>query len=396
MQRTVAEFKDEISGLLTGTNLDNVNNLDGAIARAARVLAQNVDIPDATGRAQYSVYDRVFDYPAPVSIFGGSLSDFRPQGVSRSPWEDVYKQPIKLFDQTKCYIPGGVAVTFEYNLGIPFMRVAGTRAKSSVMLDAMNDDTDWIEGGTASGLTVDSTFYYQSPASLRYQLTGAGTGYLEKTLTNAIDLSTYEDVGVVFLAIETASAANLSSMEIRIGSSSANFNNVTQTEGFLGAWQSDEFLLVAFDLAAASQTGTPDFSAIDYIRVSSTTAGTLTNFRVGGLFIALPSPYTLLYQTAAIFNSNGTLSNEISSDNDIIILNDAAYTLFEYEACIAILEEIAGGTSGNAGTSFKDKLHSQHARNGTITQMGLYDLYRADNPSAEIREVGNWYEEREF
>ena len=388
--KTVGQLKDELAGMLTGTNLDNVTNLDASLSRAARIMAQQIDVPDAVGRRQYSIFDQVFDYPAPDSIFGGALADFRPQGVSRSPYEDVYKQPIKLFDQTKCFLPGGVALTFEYRLGVPIMRVAGTRATSAVNLDKMNSVTGWTAGGTASGITLDSTVYYQSPASLRYLLTGAGTGYIEKTLTNALNLSTYEDVGTVFLAIDTPSATDLSSLEIRIGSSSVNYNNLSVTQGFLGAWETGEFLLVAFDLSLASQTGTPDWSAIDYVRVSATTAGTLTNFRVGGLFIALPSPYTLLSQSAAVFNNNGIVSNDVSSDSDLVILNDAAFTIFEHECCIAILFQISGGISNAAIQNFQGVL------DGKPNKKGLYELYRAANPSAQIREVGSWYDERQF
>ena len=79
--KTVANLKDSITGLLSGTNLDNVNNLNGCLERATRSLVQIVKCPEATGRQLYSVYDRVYNYPAPLSIFGGSLIDFRPQRV---------------------------------------------------------------------------------------------------------------------------------------------------------------------------------------------------------------------------------------------------------------------------------------------------------------------------
>lgn len=396
MRRTVAECEDEIAGMLTGTDLDNVTNLNGALSRAARVLAQNVDVADATGRKQYNVFDSVFDYLADDAVFGGAITDFRPQGVSRTPFDETYKEPIKLFDQTKCMLPNGVVLTFEYNLGVPTVRIAGSRAQTAVKLDPVSSLTGWATGGTASSLVVDSTVYYQTPASLRMLITAAGTGYIEKTLTSSLNLSTYQGIGTAFVAIYTPSAANLSSLELRIGSSSANYNNLGVTQGFLGAWQAGDFTLVAFDMSLASQTGSPNWSAIDYLRVSATTAGTLTNFRVGAIFIALPSPYTMLYQTAAIFNKNGTLSSEISTVDDIIILNDAAYNLYLHEACIAILMQMNGGVSNEAILGFTNILYSQHARNGTIVKMGLYDLYRANNPSAQIREVGSWYEEREF
>ncbi len=255
--RSVADLKDSVSGLLTGTNLDSTTNLDGAIERAARTLVQQAYVNEASGRESYMVYDQVFDYLAPETIFGGSITDFAPQGVDRTPLDQVYRQQIEEFDQTKCFLPNGVQLTFEFRSGTPIVRIAETRAVQAVSLDWMNSLTGWAAGGTASGLAVDSTVYYRSPASLRFNLAGAGTGYIEKTLTSPLSLSTYQGVAVVFLAFYCPTAANLTSLEARIGSSSANYNSLSMTEGFLGAFTSNEFLLAAFDMAAAGTTGTP-------------------------------------------------------------------------------------------------------------------------------------------
>lgn len=391
--KTVGDLKESVSGILSGTNLSNVTNLNGALERAVRVMSQKIAIPEATGRASYSIYDGVYDYAAPATIFGGALLDFRPQGVSRMPWDEVYRQPIELFDQTKAILPNGAAVTFEYNKGVPIMRVAETRARSMILVDAMNLTTGWVAAGSASGLTEDDTVYYQSPASLRFLLTGASTGTLTKTLTTPLDLSDYEDVGVAFLAIripDGATSTNLTSVSVKLGSSATAYNSVTNTTGFVGAWTSGEWLLVALDFSGASEVGAPDWSAIDYIQVSIVHAATLTNFRVGYLFISLPSPYDLIYKTAAIFNQSGTLSQTISTDSDSIILNDSAYAIYEYEAAYAIAFQNGGTLSGGILSTIASILNGARAKNGAVLNLGLYDLYRAANPSEELKTVGSY------
>lgn len=387
---TVQNLKDGVAALLQGTTLNNATDLNRALERAAATVLQKADIPEASGQTNYMFYNGVFDYPAPPTIFGGALIDIQPQGVTRTPSDYVYKQPIELFDRTKCLLPNGVAVTFEHNLGQGIMRVAQVRAPQRMILDPMNDTSGWVASGTATGLTTDTTVYYAAPASLRFNV-AMGTGSLTKTI-DSIDLTTYEGVAVGFLAIDTPSAANLSSLSIKVGSSSVAYTEVSETEGFLGAWVANEWLLVAFDLSLGINTGTPDFSNITYIQTNVVAGATLTNMRLGGLWLSLPTPYTVLYQSDAIFLSSGVLSQTITSDDDEIILNDAAYTLYEYECAHAIalqqgtpqMDQILGNIGG--------LLNGARARNGTILQLGLYEQYRANNPSEQIRQIGSWYD----
>lgn len=387
---TVSQLNDGVSAILGGTTVNNVSDLYRALERAAATVLQRADIPEASGQTNYMFYNGVFNYPAPPTIFGGALIDIQPQGVTRNPSDYVYKQPIELFDRTKCFLPNGVAVTFEHYLGQGIMRIAQVRAPQRMILDPMNATTGWTASGTATGLTTDSTVYYESPASLRFQV-GTGTGILSKTI-NAINLSTYSGVAVGFLAIDTPSATNLASLLIKVGSSNANYTAVTQTQGFLGSWIANDWLLVAFDLSLGVNTGTPNFSSITYIEVDTVASAPLVNMRLGGLWLSLPTPYTVLYQSDAIFLSNGTLSQTITSDDDQIILNDAAYTLYEYECALAIAIQQGTPQMAQITQEIGGMLNGARARNGSVLTLGLYDQYRANNPSEQIRQIGSYYD----
>ena len=376
----VGQLKDSVSGLLTGLNLNNVTNLEKALERAARVLVTKIDIPEASSKQAITLYNGVYAYEAPTSLFGGALIDFRPQGNSRSEIDYVYKNPIEVFDRTKALLPNGYQVAFEYNKGTPIIKIASPKPYPRVILDSMHDDTGWTAAGSASALVEDETVYYESPVSLRFTLTGSSVGTLTKTI-NSIDIDKYEDVCVGFLAIRTPSIVNLTSIAVRVGSSDSAYDEVSNTEGFLGAWTVDEWLLVAFDFSGATSTGTPDWNAIDYIQVRVTHSGTITNFRVGGFWLALPSHHELIFQTAAIFLASGALSKTISDDTDEIILNDAAYVLYEYECAVTIAEQSSGGNLDGVALGYKTKLEKE-----------LYPTYRADNPSEEIRSVGSYWE----
>lgn len=396
MLHTVSQYKDSVAGLLSGLDLSNVDDLNGALERAARVMVQKADVPEASGVQNITLYSGVYDYACDSRIFGTAITDIRPQGISRPLSDYVYKRPGEQFDRTKGYLANGTMTTFEYANGIPIIRIESTTPQQQVIIDQMNSTTGWVAAGSASALTQDTAVYYQAPASLRFTLTGLGTGTLTKTLASSINLSSYQTVGVSFLAIripDGATATDLVSVSLKLGSDSSNYSLVTESQGFLGSWVAGNWLLVSFDFATASPAGTPNWSSIQYVQVLLGTLQTMINFRVGGLWICQPSPAQILYQSAAIFIPSGstTPQTSITANTDQIILNDPAYTLYQYEGALAVLEN-TGGAKGDAMTQqLQDKLEG----NGSTT-FGLYGKFRGDNPSQEIRTVGNYYDDDSY
>lgn len=388
---TVGQLKDSVAGLLTGTNLNNVTNLNGAIERAARILVQQADVPEASGIQPITLYSGVYYYSAPSSIFGGAINMIRRQGAANSPLDYNYKVPLEQFTRTKKLLPNGYMMALEFKNGTPILGISSPIPYPKVVIDPMNQigesPNEWTAGGSASGLVVDATNYYEQPASLRFALTGSSTGTLTKTLENPLQMDNYQGVGVAFLAIQIPSGttpSTITSIALRLGSGSGDYNQVSATQGFLGAWIAGDWLLVALDFASASTTGTPDWDAIDYVQVRIAHSATVSNFRVGYLWMALPSPNEILFQSAAIFMAeNQNPSQTITDDDDEIILNDAAYTLLEYEAARTIAQQNAGGVVTNLLQWLTGLLYGED---------GLYNKYRADNPSAELRTVGSWYD----
>lgn len=384
---TVADLRDDVSGLLQGMNLNQVTNLYGAFERAASTLAQKADPPEASGRESLMLYDGVFYYPAPETIFGGALVDLRPQGQATYPDDYVYKVPVDVFNRTKCYLPNGYEITFEYDKGVGIMGVTTPNTTPKLVLDTCSDVDGWSAGGDASGLALDRTVYYEQPAALRFNLAAAGTqGYIEKNISSS-DLTAYEGTGVVFVAVDLPNADGITAIGARLGSSSADYYEMSATEGFLGAWVSGQYLLVALDLATATTVGSPDITAMDYLRVFFDYDGVAqVNVRVGYVFISLPSPVELLFQSSALFLHDGTLSITITDDNDQIILNAAAYLLYQYECAKTVAFQSGGTLSSGVVQTILAELDGQG------NQQGLYDRYRADNPSQELRTLGSYYD----
>lgn len=388
MFKSVGDLKNSVAGLLQGTNLNRVTNVDGAIERAARTLLQQSDVPEASGIQSIILYGGVDFYALDPLIFGGAINLILPQGQTPNWTDGNVKVQLDTFSQSKQRLANGYMVTVQYDRGQPLIGITSPSIFPQVIIDPMNATTGWVAAGTASGLTTDTTNYYQQPASLRFTVTGVGTGTLTKTETNPTDLSTYQGVGVAFLAFQIpagTTATQLSQLSLKLGSDNVNYSLVTTTTGFLGAWTSGEWLIAAFDFAGASTAGTPNWAAIDYVQVLVGSLGTFTNFRVGGLWLSLPCPHNLYYQTAAIFQkaTTGVISNVVSADSDLIILSDPAFTLLEHEAALTIAFQNGGNLAGDSVGYLKDRLYGND---------GLYDKYRANNPSSELRTIESYYD----
>lgn len=385
----VGNLKEGVSGLLTGTNLANVTALNRALARAASTTIQKAAPPEAMVTEPVILYDGVFDYPVNGNIFGGSLIDFRPQGLTRNPWDYAYRQPIELFDRTKAYLPNGFAITFEYVNGTPIMRVSSPYPKPRAILDNMNSTSGWVAGGGATGLVLDETFFYTEQASLRFNLSALGTpGYIEKTIGQQ-DMTAYNGVGVIFLAFETSNPDDITSVGVRFGSDSSNYFAQAETEPFVGPLVADNWSVYGLPLAGATQVGTPDITKMDYLRcIVNYGTGALSNVRFGGAWISLPSPAEMLYATPAVFNHDGVLSNVITDDSDEILFRDAVYQIYEYECAKMVALQMSGGKYTTQIKGFDQVL----AGDGPTDMNALYNRYRADNPSEVLRVIDNYYD----
>ncbi len=394
--KTVSQLRDSVAGILSGVDLNNVDDVNGCFERAVWNMLQKADVPEASGTQNITLYSGVFDYACSEKIYGTAINDIRPQGVSRNSSNFVSKIDQEDFDRTKDnYLPSGTRATFQYSNGEPIIRIVAPFPKAQAIIDSMSTSDGWAASGSASALTTDYTAFYESPASMRFTLTGSSTGILTKaTLDNELDISSYENVGVGFLAIRVpdgATASNLTSIELRLGSDSSNYDSVSDTEGFLGAWVSGEWLLVAFDFSGATSTGTPDWSALNYVQIRFAHTGTFTNFRVGGLWLSLPSPAQILFQSAAIFLPSGTTTplTTITAVTDEVLLTNPAYNIYLQECGLAVLQNTGSSDSDSTSNKIKKTLHGDPTVKDDI---GLYGHYRGDNPSQEIRTSGSWYD----
>lgn len=389
--RTVETLREDVQRILTGISLDDTPNPNGAFQQAVSTFIQKADVPEASAHQPIFLYDGVTDYLPDPDLFNASLIDVRQQGVERAPWDETVKEPIERWDQQKGWTPSGYNVTFEYYNGQQIMRVSQNKTVPQVSIDPMSDTDGWVASGDASGLAQDNTVYWHQPASLRFNLAASGAlGILTKTLDDTLDLTDYNGVGVNFLANMFPNGAGITSLKLRLGSSQSNYYEMTVTQGFLGAFTSNQFTLTAFDLAAATSVGAPNIAAIQYVQVRLAYNGTAqANVRLGDLWSALPSANEILFYSPAVFLPTGaqTPSTSIGDDSDQILFRDGSYNIYVYEAARQIAQDQGGDIASGLIAAIDLVLEGNGAN-----KMGLYQGYRGDNPSEELRQIGSYYD----
>jgi len=152
---TIATIKDELEGMMHGTSLNKVQNLNGVFNRAARFLLADVDV-DETIRVQQitnALYDSINDYVLADDLKEDAIIDIRPQ-VDRTKGDIFVQHGTAEFDQYKA--DGSFAI--KHNSGVKTLRASKALTTGIVLngCDSLTDNGTWAATADAQNLAVDS------------------------------------------------------------------------------------------------------------------------------------------------------------------------------------------------------------------------------------------------
>lgn len=206
-------------------------------------------------------------------------------------------------------------------------------------VDAVNSD--------ALNLEVDNIEYKQGNGSLKFDIDVSQSGNNRATIINTgittRDFSSLEDLAAWFFWVYIPDVTYFSSVTLYWGSDSSNYWSGTATtdynsEAFVDGWNR-----VKIDWRTATQTLSPDATAIDYIRVDfnySASQGDEQNFRIDDLKLIMPEHMTFYYTTWNVGNNNaGAGISAFTATNDVPFFSgqyDAyRYAVAHYAASLA-------------------------------------------------------------
>lgn len=353
MSYSIAKLKDDLTGIGHGTTIDKVRNPDRMINRAAREILLDVD-PQETIRIlpfNAPLFDRVYNYAAPSDLKGDSIIDIRPQ-VARNPIDNPSQTYSRNFDIGK-----GSSTTPVFNIqfdsSIKTINYTSGLLQPTILVNgaiSLSDNGTW-SGTNISSLENDSVNYVYGNGSIQFSIDAGGnptTATLTCTGMSAVDLTRDYNQGSQFVYVYLSAPDTVNSITYRWGSSNANYYSRSTTAQFDGTSFQTGWNLLKYDWDGATVTGTPDYTAIDYIEVVFNTDGTVqNNVRVNSFTSKLGSIYDIVYYSKFLFRDSitGAYKEEISSDEDLVNLDTETYNLLTNKCAVLMAQQMQGEDS---------------------------------------------------
>lgn len=334
MSYSIQDANADLEGVLHGTTTNQIEGLFALYNRAARQLLLDVDPQETKRTVEFAspLFNSVTDYAIAADVKGNKIIDIRPQVNRRirDIWGQAYNQAFDVAKENVFSLSN--MFTMNFNTGLKSIRVNCPFLPAPVIINYANSITTngtWSVGGSASNLTVNSQNYVSVPGALNFNLP-SGAGYVENSTMSSLDLTDYLNQGSIFLYVYMPTASEFTSVNLRWGSSSANYYSVTKTLTQQGTAFQNGWNLIQFPWLGASVTGTPDVTAIDYIRVTYNTTAVQTAAGLNDINIILGNVLEYEYYSKYLFRDSvtGAFQEKVTDVSNLINLDTESYNLF--------------------------------------------------------------------
>lgn len=304
------------------------------------------------------IFNNVFDYPIAADVKGNKLIDIFPQ-VQRIPqdiWTQAYNQAFDVAKQN--IFSMGNMFTMNFNTGLKTIRLNCPFLNPPVIVNQIEGialNGTWATGGTASNLTVNNTNFAQGAGSLQMDVT-VGTGYIENSTMTAVNLSEVENQSSLFTWVYVPTGSQLTSVNLRFGSTSGDYWTLTVTQNQQGVSFVNGWNLCQFTWSSMTTVGSPDSSAIDYARISLAMTGTNTGVLINGLDSILGTILNYSYYSKYMFRDaiTGAFQETVTDDSNLVNLDTESYNLLFNQVAYLAVQQQQGADSAYDGAIFKN------------------------------------------
>lgn len=374
MAYDIQTLKADLEGVLHGTTNNQIQNLDGVINRAARTLLLDVDLQETKRILEFTgpIFNDVYDYPIAPDVKGNKIIDIRPQ-VRRLPrdiWLQSYNQA---FDIAKQNIYSAQDLfTINFNTGIKTIRINAPYLNAPVIIDqidAIQTNGTWSVGGTASNLQVNNTNFVQGAGSLQFDVT-TGAAWIENSTLESVNLDQVVNQAYLFTNASVPTGSNLTSINLRFGSSSSDYYTATVTQNQQATVFQNGWNLAQFIWSNMTVVGSPDPSAITYARITLNVTASMAGCLVNGLNSILGSILEYEYYSKYLFRdaTTGAFQETVTDDSNLINLDTESYNLlFNLVAFLAIQQQ-----QGMDALAYDGNFFGQEYRRGVDRYTAMY------------------------
>lgn len=381
MPYSVSDLKKAVSRKLHGTTANQLTDFYGLLYDVAVKCQEDCDFEETRRTAPLTtpVYGQAaFDYACPSDLKGNRLIDLRPQ-VNRAMTDVPRQLRSQDFDLVKASVMSGSRLEVRWNGYMKTVRIA-LPSLSNIEVntcDSVTGNGTWAVGGGASDIQTDNLYYTSGSGSLRYSL--SGDGYIENSTMAAVDLTDYLNRGVLFCRAY-CEATLPTALALRWGSDASDYWSKSVSAQWDGTAFQVGWNLLGFDWQTAAKTGTPDVTATDYVRFSTSIVGTASPVYFDSIVCSLGSIYEMEYYSKYLFRSAaGVFKERVTDDTDLVNLDTDSYGVFTN--CLAWFA--AQQQQGNDGASDVALFKTEYENS--------VKSYNYKNPSQAQKTVGSYY-----
>lgn len=409
MAYSVANLKQDLEGVLHGTTLNQITNLDGVIDRSARKLLLDVDPQETIRIVSFTtpVFDSVYEYALAADVKGISLIDIQPQ-VNRGQ-RDIFNQDYSQQFNIAAVQNGSGSLISQFNIkfnsSLKTIEVNSATTPPAIIMNTASGTTingTWVNGGNATAPEDNNINWVANGGSLQFNLTAGApgsSGYLENSTMNSLDLSANLNQAWNFLWSFLPTGSAFTSVALRFGSSATDYYTKTATvtqanTAFQNGWNQ-----TAYEWSAMTTVGSPDASDITYIRVTWVYDGSLqTGVLLNNITNQMGQILNYLYYSKYLFRneSTGAYQETVEDDSDLINLDTESYNmLFYMVAWLASQQQQGKNALGYDGQFFKGEydaaLTKYKARYKSQLQKPRMMYYKKPNPGYGWGATGPWW-----
>lgn len=261
---TRAYLKDRVNSGIFGKK-GMLVDFDATINQAARETLNDFDLASTKRRAALAplLFYGLYDYSAPSDLKAKKVTDI-PGQTHRHDDMLRFVGPEE-FDRHKEFKKGHF--TIDDRNGVKVLRIASDVDNLGIEFNEIQE-TGWTAFGVAESVARETSNFIKGSAATSFALSSSSgtTAGIQNTAITSVDITAYQaGDGSMFVYVYLPNIVNITSFSLRYGSSSSDYATVTVTaqhngEAFEVGWN-----LLRFDLYGATETGTPVFTALDYL-----------------------------------------------------------------------------------------------------------------------------------
>lgn len=409
MAYSVANLEQDLEGVLHGTTLNQITNLNGVIDRAARKLLLDIDPQETIRMVPFTtpVFDSVFEYAIAADVKGISIIDIQPQvnRTGRDVFNQDYVQQFSLAAQQNGQNGNVSQFNIKFNSSLKTIQLNSASAPPAIIMNTASGTTingTWTAGANASGLVDNNVNWVANGGSLQFNI-AAGVDPILSTLTNSttssLDLSEQYNQSNLFLWIFMPTGTQFNSVKLRWGSSASDYYEGTATMTQAGTAFQNGWNQVSFVWKDATITGSPLYTAIDYLQVIVSTDGTAqTAVLVNNITCQMGQILNYLYYSKYLFRevATGAYQENVTDTDNLINLDTESYNLLFYQvAYLASQQQQGKNALGYDGQFFKkeydDGITKYKLRYKSQLQKPRQMYYKKPNPGYGWGASGPWW-----